>query len=527
MEEKMDMIGVVLDKEERQVEEYDKIRMSIHTFEVGVDRAREELESCKKCEDEAASNVKTLGDRYVESAISMGFCDEKTAREKLSSIDDQIEDKEFVSKLATGLKAYAEKVAIVRNAHASTERVRKKVEEAEEKLKDVRNRMADAQKSMQETAEELEKLQEAVLRPLFEKKQVDKFRLRELCREIGGIPSSLRPKVWPILLGVVSNNANIGTKADIRLCEEIRNTSRDLESQRIIEADVARTRQIIPYFRKKCVKDLMIRNLTFYCKRRGLEYTQGLHELCAPFVWLYRTNDEKKEEDDTFENEATMFKAFYAFVTNFLPTMFSGKDFNLLNASLRFYELLLQYHDPKLSTLLLQYGLKSQLYATPWFVTLFAHTLPLEHIYSVWDMYIIEGSPFVHHFVSVSLLQSQSHSLMSAEAGTDGRVQISRDLLMEQLMMNKDQFQHDGFGNVRQLICRARSLLATTPKSFYQMLQRVCYRLDGTLPDETLVQRLEAMICLEVKPRELLQVEKSLQRTKEKSEASSPTTKTS
>ena len=41
----------------------------------------------------------------------MGFCDEKTARDKLSSIDDQVEDKEFVSKLATGLKAYAEKVA--------------------------------------------------------------------------------------------------------------------------------------------------------------------------------------------------------------------------------------------------------------------------------------------------------------------------------------------------------------------------------------------------------------------------------
>ena len=34
----------------------------------------------------------------------MGFCDEKTARDKLSSIDDQVEDKEFVSKLATGLR---------------------------------------------------------------------------------------------------------------------------------------------------------------------------------------------------------------------------------------------------------------------------------------------------------------------------------------------------------------------------------------------------------------------------------------
>ena len=44
----MDKIRLVLDKEERQVEEYDKIRMSIHTFEVAVDRAREELEPCKK-----------------------------------------------------------------------------------------------------------------------------------------------------------------------------------------------------------------------------------------------------------------------------------------------------------------------------------------------------------------------------------------------------------------------------------------------------------------------------------------------
>ena len=64
---------------------------------------------------------------------------------------------------------------MVKAPHATRGESRKKVEEAEEKLKDVRNRMADAQKSMQETAEELEKLQEAVLRPLFEKKQVDKF----------------------------------------------------------------------------------------------------------------------------------------------------------------------------------------------------------------------------------------------------------------------------------------------------------------------------------------------------------------
>jgi len=544
----LSQIHEVLKKEKAQVEEYDAIRMSLHTFEVDVDRALEHLKSCKESAEDATKASDAIGKEYVDSTISMGFGDEKSAREKLNSIESRCEDKEFVSKLAPSLKCYAETCAKVRSVQRKANDSKNQVKEAEERLRNVKTKMKEVQEKIHHTAEELETLQVVVLEPMFRTKQVDKFRLRELCREIGGIPSLLRPKVWPILLGVVSNNSNIGARADVRLCEEIRDTKRDLKTQRIIEADVDRTRQIIPYFRRKSVKSLMNRLLTFYCKRRSLEYTQGLHELCAPFVWMYRTNEKEEEEEekenDTFENEATMFKCFYAFVTNFLPTMFSGKDFSLLNASLRFYELLLQYHDPKLSNLLLQYGLRSQLYATPWFVTLFAHTLPLKHIYSVWDMYIIEGSPFVHHFVSVSLLQSQSHSLMSAESGTDGRVQISRDLLMEQLMMNKDMFQHDGFGNVRcvsisislltitnnnnkqvrQLTCRARSLLATTPKSFYQMLQRVCYRLDGTLPDEILVKRLEAMICLEVKPRELLQVEKSLQRTRKQQDSSSPGT---
>jgi hypothetical protein len=33
-----------------------------------------------------------------------------------------------------------------------------------------------------------------------------------------------------------------------------------------------------------------------------------------------------------------------------------------------------------------------ELYATPWFITLFARKLSLEHVYLLWDMYLIEGT---------------------------------------------------------------------------------------------------------------------------------------
>lgn len=518
--ETMESIQKMLEEETTLVDLVSARETESRGFAAALERAKRHREDATARRDELKTIMDKKGDVYVQGAISMGFLTREAAEEKLEDVAKRRrEDSSSAESLPPALAAYAKEVGTVDRATMEVESADVRVQKAKRDLDESTSRIREARADLEALCRRLETAQHKVLAPYFARAEkndqaVDRYRIQALCRQIGGIPSSMRRKVWPVLLGVESRGSR---DADARLRAEMRSTPGDLKTQRIIEADVARTRQKIPYFRQERVKGTMNRMLTFYCKRRGEEYTQGLHELCAPFVWLYRSSSEDEEDD-----EATAFNVFYAFVTNFLPTMFSGEDFNLLNASLRFFELLLQYHDPRLSNLLQQYGLRSQLYATSWFVTLFAHTLPLTHIFDVWDMYIIEGSPFVHHFASLALLQSTSHTLMAAEAETDGRVQISRDLLMEQLMINKDHFHSEGFGNVRQLTCRARALLSTTPKSFYQMLRQVCYRLDGTLPDASLVARLEAMICLEVKPRELLQVEKRLQSSDNAVESSSP-----
>eukprot|EP00940_MAST-03C_sp_MAST-3C-sp2_P000976 g976.t1 len=83
---------------------------------------------------------------------------------------------------------------------------------------------------------------------------MDKFKAQDLCRSVGGIPSSMRVYVWPLLLGVdIMNRERLQKLAhDI---DEVDGSS--LKTYRIIEMDVDRTRQTIPFFRQKETKDLM------------------------------------------------------------------------------------------------------------------------------------------------------------------------------------------------------------------------------------------------------------------------------
>ena len=49
-----------------------------------------------------------------------------------------------------------------------------------------------------------------------------------------------------------------------------------------------------------------------------------------------------------------------------------------------------------------------ELYATPWFVTCFSRTLPLNALYILWDYYLMElvtdQYPYQHYFVCLAIL---------------------------------------------------------------------------------------------------------------------------
>lgn len=61
----------------------------------------------------------------------------------------------------------------------------------------------------------------------------------------------------------------------------------------------------------------------------------------------------------------------------FVPRVFRGQ------ICFRLFRLLLLYHHPRLCRFLDQYQLQPELYATPWFMTLFSNSLDLPRLYEV------------------------------------------------------------------------------------------------------------------------------------------------
>jgi hypothetical protein len=56
-----------------------------------------------------------------------------------------------------------------------------------------------------------------------------------------------------------------------------------------------------------------------------------------------------------------------------------------------------------------------ELYATPWFITLFARKLSLDLVYLLWDIYLVEDDPFLHYFVALALLIRNRHVLLKVD----------------------------------------------------------------------------------------------------------------
>ena len=91
--------------------------------------------------------------------------------------------------------------------------------------------------------------------------------LYEIIEAVGEIDKGMRGKVWRILLGV-NHSSTYGLETLIN------ETHLDLENQRTILVDSERT-----CFKSEEEKSILRKLLTFYCKRRGVRYKQGLHEI--------------------------------------------------------------------------------------------------------------------------------------------------------------------------------------------------------------------------------------------------------
>lgn len=144
---------------------------------------------------------------------------------------------------------------------------------------------------------------------------------------------------------------------------------------------------------------------TWVVSNPTLEYWQGLDSLTAPFVAVTWT-------DPSAESRA--FAMLQRMVRKFLAGMFLQKNTSQLQFQLIVFNQLLAYHDPRLFLHLRGQNFHPELYAIPWFLTLFTHILPIENTVRVWD-FMFRHDPTMIHFLSIAIMRQLRTRLLAID----------------------------------------------------------------------------------------------------------------
>ena len=173
-----------------------------------------------------------------------------------------------------------------------------------------------------------ERLQQELIRP-----KPRAHWIRQHVQASRDVTSENRADVWIALLGCKGKQAPAELDPDRAGCRL------DLYNQRVIRMDVERTRPDVEWFRDGLVRKKLELMLTVYCKRHVMGYKQGLNYLAAPFLLVMG-----------LPRLETAYNCFAQFLGLFLPNTFTDDQFGGLQCIFRMFGLLLQYHDPGVSS---------------------------------------------------------------------------------------------------------------------------------------------------------------------------------
>lgn len=300
----------------------------------------------------------------------------------------------------------------------------------------------------------------------------------------GAIPHETRGAVWLLLLrlraeSLLSENASI-------FAQNARESVTEANSREQIEKDVSRTRPGLARFKQPAVRGALLRLLSLFCARRNVAYVQGFNELLAPFVLLA----------DTGGNPRIVFALFSEFVTRFAPWMLETSEsrvFDVLKRMFKYFGRLLLYHDPELYWLLERHAMTPDLYATSWFVTLFARNFTVESVLALWDLLLLEDNPLGTVFFGVALLCSKREQLLS----------VDESRIPETLML----LTANSPDEVRALWKVGSTMrVLHTPPSFQRLMTDRLLRAPGARTNVALsaARAMQASVCLQTTPDDLV-----------------------
>ncbi|KAM8940080.1 TBC domain-containing protein kinase-like protein [Pelodytes ibericus] len=198
------------------------------------------------------------------------------------------------------------------------------------------------------------------------------------------IPPLLRGLTWAALLGV---EGAIQDKYDA--------TDKDtpIPTDRQIEVDIPRCHQYDELLSSPEGHAKFRRVLkAWVVSHPNLVYWQGLDSLCAPFLYL------------NFNNEALAYACMSAFIPKYLYNFFLKDNSHVIQEYLTVFSQMIAFHDPELSNHLNEIGFIPDLYAIPWFLTMFTHVFPLHKIFHLWDTLLLGNASFPF-CIGVAILQ--------------------------------------------------------------------------------------------------------------------------
>ncbi|XP_050098925.1 TBC domain-containing protein kinase-like protein [Anopheles aquasalis] len=205
------------------------------------------------------------------------------------------------------------------------------------------------------------------------------------------IPPLFRGQVWACLLGVVENG----------LYERLDKCS-PTHTDRQIEVDIPRCHQYnellsAPEGHAK-LKRLLKAWVTAHPQ---YVYWQGLDSLTAPFLYL------------NFNNEERAFLSLYKFIPKYLHLFFLKDNSAIIKEYLvKFFQLIF-FHEPMLARHLHGINFIPELYAIPWFLTMFSHVFPLHKIFHLWDKLILGDSSYPL-FIGIAILRQLKSTLLKS-----------------------------------------------------------------------------------------------------------------
>uniref|UniRef100_A0A3P9IIP4 TBC domain-containing protein kinase-like protein n=1 Tax=Oryzias latipes TaxID=8090 RepID=A0A3P9IIP4_ORYLA len=206
------------------------------------------------------------------------------------------------------------------------------------------------------------------------------------------VPPLVRGLAWAALLGI---------EGDIQAKYDSIDKDTPIPTDRQIEVDIPRCHQYDELLSSPEGHTKFRRVLkAWVVSHPDLVYWQGLDSLCAPFLYL------------NFNNEALAYACMSAFIPKYLYNFFLKDNSHVIQEYLTVFSQMIAFHDPELSNHLNEIGFIPDLYAIPWFLTMFTHVFPLHKIFHLWDTLLLGNSSFPF-CIGVAILQQLRDRLLA------------------------------------------------------------------------------------------------------------------